>query len=59
MRKHVEIRWSEVARMSIEKKVEDLELLDSLSGGSTLTAEGALQVSRQIDRQVAKRLGLA
>lgn len=58
MKKHSEIRWSEVIRKTIQKRIEDLELLDSLTAKSKLTKEDALEISKKIDASVAKKLGL-
>ncbi len=37
MKKFSEVRWSEVARKAIEKKVAGLELLEKLTSKSKLT----------------------
>lgn len=58
MKQHSEIRWSEIVRMAIQKKIEDLELMDMLTNKSKLTAKDALKISEEIDRGVAKKLGL-
>lgn len=58
MRKHNEIRWSEVIRKSIEKKINDLELLEKITSKSKLTEKDALELSKKIDSSVAKELGL-
>jgi len=58
MKRHSEIRWSEVARKSIAEKIEDLELMEKLSKKSKLTEKDAEEISRKIDTQVAKQLGL-
>ena len=58
MRRHKEVRWSEVLRKAIQKKVDDLELLERLTSNSRLTQEDALDISRKIDLSVAKKLGL-
>ncbi len=58
MRKHTEIRWSEVVRNIIQKKIDDLELLDSLTSKSKLTEKDALEISKKIDASVARKLGL-
>lgn len=39
MKKYSEIRWSEVARQAIIKKLNDLKILDRISEKSTLTEE--------------------
>jgi len=58
MKKHKEIRWSEVVRRAIQKKIEDLELLDTLTAKSKLTQKDALEISKKVDISVAKKLGL-
>lgn len=58
LRKHGEIRWSEVIRMTLEKKVADLEMMDRLTSKSKLTAKDVEEISESIDREVAKKLGL-
>ena len=58
MKQHSEIRWSEIVRMAIQKKIEDLELMDMLTNKSKLTAKDALKISEEIDEVVAKKLGL-
>ena len=58
MKKHKEIRWSEVVRKAIKKKIEDLEPLDTLTAKSKLTQKDALEISKKVDISVAKKLGL-
>jgi len=58
MRQHPEIRWSEVVRMEIQKKIEDMELMERLTGRSRLSAKEALKISENVDEEVAKKLGL-
>lgn len=58
MKKHSEIRWSEVIRKTISEKVEDLEMMDKLSGKSKLTKKDIEVFSQKIDSNVAHKLGL-
>jgi hypothetical protein len=58
MKQHSEIRWSEIVRMAIQKKIEDLELMDMLTNKSKLSAKDAMKISEEIDEEVAKKLGL-
>ena len=58
VKKHNEIRWSEVVRQSIEKKINDLEMLEKITSKSKLTEKDALEISKKIDASVAKELGL-
>ncbi len=58
MEKHTEIRWSEVVRKALERKVADLELLDKITSKSKLTKKDAFDISENINRSVAKKLGI-
>jgi hypothetical protein len=58
MKRHSDVRWSEVVRMAILTKIENLELVDRLTGRSRLSAKDALEISKEIDEDVAKKLGL-
>ena len=58
MRKHSEIKWSEVARQAISEKARKLELMDKLLAKSELTEEDALEIGRKINHGIAKRHGL-
>lgn len=44
--------------MEIQKKVEDLELMERLTNKSKLSAKEALKISESIDEGVARKLGL-
>lgn len=48
MRKHPEIRWSEVARQALAKKLEDLRRLDALLGRSELRDEDVGDMSAKV-----------
>jgi len=58
MKKHSEIRWSEVVRKSISNKISDLEMMDKLTKRSKLTEKDALEIGRKINKAVAKKHGL-
>lgn len=58
MKQHSEIRWSEVARQSIERKIQDIELLERLTQKSKLSKKDVKEISEKIDESVAKKLGL-
>ena len=58
MKRHSEIRWSEVIRRTISNKVDDLEMMDRLSGKSKLTKKDIEVLSHKIDSNVAHKLGL-
>ncbi len=56
MKKHSEIRWSEVVRKTISKKIEDLELIDRLAMKSKLTGKDVDEIASRINREVFKEL---
>ena len=58
MKQHSEIRWSEVVRKSIAEKIEDLEVMERIVKKSKLEERGAEGISRKVDREVARQLGL-
>lgn len=52
MKKHSEIRWSEVVRKSISEKIEDLELMDKLTKKSRLTHADVDKIAHKVNRDV-------
>ena len=58
MKKHSEIRWSEVVRKSISEKIDDLEVMGRLTKRSKLTQEDVDEIAHKIDSEVARKLGL-
>lgn len=58
MKKHSEIKWSEVARQAIWTQARKLELMDSLLSKSELTEKDALTLGRKIKQGIAKQHGL-
>jgi len=55
MKKHPEIRWSEVARQAIAKRLKDLETLDAILSKSTLTGWDVHELSEKVNRGVWER----
>lgn len=58
MKKHNEIRWSEVARQAIWTQAQKLDLMDKILANSKLTEKDALEIGRKVNRGIAKRHGL-
>jgi hypothetical protein len=58
MKKHSEIRWSEVARQAIWAQARKLELMDNLLSKSEFTEKDALTLGRKIKQGIAKQHGL-
>lgn len=59
MRKHKEVKWSEVARNALWQHAKKIELLDKFLSKSKLTEEDALNIGNKIKLSVAKRHGLS
>ena len=58
MRKHREIRWSEIARQAMWEHAKKLDLMDRLLSRSRLTEADALEIGRKINKGIARRHGL-
>ncbi len=55
VKRHPEIRWSEVARRAMWEYARRLELLDQLTSKSKLTAEQALAADHAVKKKLAER----
>ena len=58
MKRHKEIKWSEVAREALVEKAEELKLMDQILSKSKLTDKDVLEIGRKIKEGIAKRHGL-
>ncbi len=56
MKKHSEIRWSEVVRKSIAQKIEMLEAMEKIAKKSRLTKEDVDEISRKIKKETFEEL---
>ena len=56
MKRHSEIKWTEIARRAIEDKAKELELMDSIAGKSRLTEKDVEELGRMIKRNVSKKI---
>lgn len=54
-----EIKWSEVARRAIEKRVEDLEFMDKIAAKSKLTQKDVEEIGKKIKSAAAKKFNEA
>jgi hypothetical protein len=55
MKRHANIKWSEVVRRAIEAELARLHLLDRLLESSQLKEEDAVKMGREIRRKAAER----
>ena len=53
-----EIRWSEIARQALEKRVNEFEEIEEIASKSKLTEKDVKEIALKINTSVAKRLGL-
>lgn len=55
MKKFKEMRWSEVARQAIEKRVDDLETIERITSKSRLTKKDIEIIGAKIKEGIAKK----
>ncbi len=55
MKKHSEIKWSEVARKALWEQARKVELMDEILSHSTLTQEDVDEISELVKKGVAKK----
>lgn len=55
MGRHLDVRWSEVARLAFEKKVEELEWADNALRNSRLSEADAEKIGNNIKAEIWKR----
>ena len=58
IKKHREIKWSEVARQAMWIQAKKLDLMDNILFKSKLTEEEAMAIGREINKGIAKKHGL-
>lgn len=56
MRKHNEIRWSEIARRAIAKQVKKLAIMDSIASKSKLTMSDIAKINEKVKKGLYKNL---
>lgn len=56
LKKHRDVKWSEVARNALLEKAKDLELLDKLASKSKLTMEDVMELDEVIKEGLMKTL---
>lgn len=56
MKKHSDIRWSEVVRRTIAQRVEDLERVEGIARKSKLSQKDADEIAHKINKEVFEEL---
>lgn len=59
IKKHNEIKWSEIARKAMWEHARKLELMDKILFKSKLTEKDAEEIGNKIKRGIARRHGLS
>ena len=54
MKKHSEIKWSEIARKAIREYAQKLEMLDELVSDSKLKKEDIDEIDHEVKKAIAK-----
>ena len=55
IKKHRDVKWSEIARQALWKRARDLEVLDRITSKSTLTIEDAAELDEIIKKGIARK----
>ncbi|MFT4310025.1 MAG: hypothetical protein ACMXYC_00150 [Candidatus Woesearchaeota archaeon] len=55
IKKHSQIKWSEVARQALWQQAKKVELMEALVANSTLTEEDAEEIGNLIKQKIAER----
>ena len=58
MKKHTEIKWSEIARKALWDHAKRLEIMDKLLSKSKLSEDDVLKIAHKIKKGIAQRHGL-
>jgi len=62
MKKHEDLKWSQIAREAFEKRMGDLDKLEWMNKileDSKLTEKDAEEIGHKIKKEIAKKYGLA
>lgn len=58
IKKHTEVKWSEVARKAMWDQARKIELMDKILSNSKLTEKDAMELGAKINLGIAKKHGL-
>lgn len=56
MKKHKELKWSDIARQAFKKRLQEIKLMDKLLSKSRLTEDDAEIIGHKIKHEIRKRL---
>jgi len=55
MKRHTELKWSDVARQAFEKKVDEVEFMEKVLSKSKLDERDAERIGHEIKSKMSKR----
>ncbi len=55
MKKHQEIKWSELARRALWEHAKKLEMMEKILAKSKLTEDDALEIGRKVNLEITKK----
>ena len=55
MKRHTELKWSDIARQAFEKKLNEVEFMEKVLRNSELTEEDAERLGHEIKSKMSKR----
>ena len=55
MKRHPEIKWSEVARQAMWEYARRLELLDEIAGRSKMSEKEAAEIGEKVKKRIGER----
>lgn len=58
LKSHNEVRWSEVIRKILEKRLKDLEVMDEIASKSKFTEKDVEEIGEKIKEGIARRHGI-
>jgi RAB protein geranylgeranyltransferase component A len=56
MKRHTELKWSDIARQAFEKKINEIEFMDKLLEKSNLSEKDAQRIGHSINSKLRKRI---
>ncbi len=56
MKRHKELKWSDIARQAFKKKLQEIKLVNKMLSNSELTEDDAEIIGHKIKHEIRKRL---
>ena len=56
MKRHTDLKWSDIARQAFERKINEIEFMAKVLEKSNLTEEDAERIGHSINAKIRKRI---